>query len=80
MSGEHVVLTIELQLCLVMALTPKDMKSAREAKAAEDDGTTSIARPGRRLQPPVVTPCGLSEVSSPVRTLTTPAQRARLAP
>ena len=79
MSGEPLVLTIELQLCLVLALTFKHRKGAREAKAVEDDGATSVARPGRRLAP-VAMFCGPGEVSSPVLTLKTPAPKASIIP
>jgi len=40
MSGEPLTLTIELQLCLVVALTLRDLKSARKETAAEDCGIT----------------------------------------
>jgi len=67
MSGEHLVLTIELQLCLVLASALNDLKNARSATVAEDDGMKPVARPRLELRPPAPMPFGLREASSRIR-------------
>jgi len=78
MSGEPLILTIELQLCLVMASTLNDIRNAAKATATQGDGITRVARPARALQPPASMPAGLCAASSPIRESTVPARRARI--
>jgi len=78
MSGEPLILTIELQLCLVVASTPNDQKNARKATAAEGDGIARVNSPGQGLQEPACIPYGLCAASSTVRNSSVPARRARI--
>ncbi len=79
MSGEPLILAIELQLCLVVASTLNGMRKARKAAVVECSGTTRIVESGRRLPSPVSMPYGFcDEARSPAHESSVPARRARI--
>jgi len=78
MSGEPLILTIELQLCLVVASTLNGLRNARKTTAAEGNGIARDIRPGQELQYPASIPNHLCAVSSPVRGSSVPARQRRI--
>jgi hypothetical protein len=50
------VLAVELNLCPVVATTEANFESTREARDVEQDGMTSLARPGNELYSAVQVP------------------------
>lgn len=79
MSGEPLILAIEVQLCLVVASILNGMRKARKAAVVEHSGTTRIVESGRRLPSPASMPYGLcDEVRSPARGSSVPARKAQI--
>ncbi len=77
MSGDPLILTTELQLCLVMTSSLNDLKNAHKAKAAQSDGVTRMGRLGRQLPSPQLR-YGLCEASLLVQESSVPVRRAQI--
>ncbi len=80
MSGNLLMLAIELQLCLLAAATLANPNNARKAAAVQRDGFAPAAKARRRLEAPAPIGCGLFEPNPRARRSTVPERRARLAP
>jgi hypothetical protein len=79
MSGDPLILTIELELCLVMTATFNGLKSAHKAQDAYCHGLTRVAPPDRQLPPPPFT-YGLCEATLAVPEPGVPVRRAPIVP
>ena len=77
MSGDPLMLTIELRLCLVVASRLGDAMNGRRATVVEGDGMRPGAGPASGVRPKAAILPEICKINSRIPELSMPAQNAR---